>query len=186
MEDHQPREQKWAVPWKLHPFRHFCQVPCRRCTLSPCVLSLFVPASLLEVMGRTHKGPTSLCKTKRGTKEETSSICQFSLCSLNMHIVQVGKEEKRKKISVPEVHRSKQTKNKKIQRLFSADCQCLTFCSSDTDCFNCLQVCLYPCTTLLFLVAVGRYPCHGSFRIRVKVRGLCPWGRTFRTFHVDL
>lgn len=73
-----------------------------------------------------------------------------------MHIVQVGKEEKKKKISVSEVHRSKQSKNLKIQTLFSADFQYLTFCCNDSHCFEYLQVFFYPCTTLLFLVAVGR------------------------------
>lgn len=127
-------------------------------------------------MGRTHKRP-SLQNKKRNQRGSFLYLLIF-LMFLEHAIVQVGREEKNKKKSIAEVHRSKQSKNLKIQRLFSADCQCLAFCCSDSHCFNYLQVFFYPCTTLLFLVAVGRYPSHGSFRIRVKLRGLCPWGRT--------
>lgn len=128
-------------------------------------------------MGRTHKSSTSLQNKKRNQRGNFLCLLIF-LMFLEHAIVQVGREEKKKKRSVAEVHSSKRSKNLKIQRLFSADCQCLTFCCSDSHCFNYLQIFFCPCSTLLSLVAVGRYPSRGSFRIRVKLRGLCPWGRT--------
>lgn len=136
-------------------------------------------SSPLEAMKRAHKATTSLFF--RGTKEEPSFICQFLLCSLNVHIVQLGKEEKKKK-KTPQFLGFIDLKNQILKNSPETSlCRLLTSLPYHYTDFTALTVCRFASTCVpasFSLLLAESITVNDAFGVGGKLRCLCPWSKT--------